>query len=82
MISLFVNELPLLSAFNDRDRMIVDASVNTCSTEISSVRSYVFSTVIPTMTASRIILTNLPTSSTGLPVGTVWNSGGTLRIVT
>ena len=28
-----------------------------------------------------VIFSNLPTSSTGLPVGALWNSGGTLRIV-
>ena len=29
-----------------------------------------------------ITLNNLPTSATGLPVGSVWNDAGTLKIVT
>jgi hypothetical protein len=29
-----------------------------------------------------ITLNNLPTSATGLPVGSVWNDTGTLKIVT
>jgi hypothetical protein len=30
---------------------------------------------------SAITLTNLPTSATGLPPGSVWNNAGTLKIV-
>lgn len=32
--------------------------------------------------ATTLTLTNLPTSPTGLPVGSVWNDSGTLKIVT
>lgn len=31
---------------------------------------------------SALTLLNLPTSSTGLPIGSVWNDSGTLKIVT
>lgn len=31
---------------------------------------------------SALTLLNLPTSSTGLPVGSVWNDSGTLKVVT
>jgi hypothetical protein len=31
--------------------------------------------------ASTLVLTNLPTSATGLPSGSVWNDSGTLKIV-
>jgi hypothetical protein len=31
--------------------------------------------------ATTITLTNLPTSSAGLPAGSVWNDAGTLKIV-
>jgi hypothetical protein len=31
--------------------------------------------------ATTIVLTDLPTSSTGLPSGSVWNDSGTLKIV-
>lgn len=34
------------------------------------------------MASGQLILTNLPTSAAGLPVGTVWNDAGTLKIVT
>lgn len=39
-------------------------------------------TVVGTVSASGnlIVLPNLPTSSAGLPVGALWNDGGTLRI--
>lgn len=33
-------------------------------------------------TRSAILMRDLPTSSTGLPTGSVWNNGGTLQIVT
>jgi len=32
-------------------------------------------------TSTRIVLTNLPTASAGLPAGALWNSGGFLKIV-
>lgn len=30
---------------------------------------------------STLVLTNLPTSSAGLPAGSVWNDGGILKVV-
>lgn len=32
--------------------------------------------------STTLVLTDLPTSSTGLKVGTVWNDSGTLKVVT
>lgn len=29
-----------------------------------------------------LTITDLPTSATGLPVGTIWNDSGTLKVVT
>ena len=34
------------------------------------------------MRGTKLTLTDLPTSSTGLEVGSLWNDAGTVRIVT
>lgn len=59
MISLFINELPTLSAFNDNDRVLID-STYTLAAEMSTVRDYVLtSRVIPTMSATNLVVSNL-----------------------
>jgi hypothetical protein len=59
MISLFINELPLLSSFNDRDKLIVD-TIYTQAAELSTLREYVFgSALVPSMTATSLVVTNL-----------------------
>jgi hypothetical protein len=44
----------------------------TTKTEIEAIQDKVF---------GPLVLTNLPTSPTGLPTGTVWNNGGVLCVV-
>ena len=50
---------------------------------VRSLNSYFrqLGSTIPLVVDS-ITLNNLPTSATGLPVGSVWNDAGTLKIVT
>lgn len=59
MISLFINELPTLTAFGDKDRVLVD-SIYTVAAEMSALRDYVLtSRVIPSMSATNLIVSNL-----------------------
>lgn len=68
MISLFINELPTLSAFNDNDRVLID-STYTLAAEMSTVRDYVFSSaVVPSITANNLLVTNLTALSSTFTV--------------
>jgi hypothetical protein len=59
MISLFINELPPLTTFSERDKFLVD-SVYTLAAEMSTLRSWMFdSAVVPSITATNLIVTNL-----------------------
>lgn len=66
MISLFINELPTLTAFSDGDKLIVDSTF-TQAAQMSTVRDYVFSSaVVPSMTATNLIVTSLSALSATL----------------
>lgn len=59
MISLFINELPTLTAFNDKDRVLVD-SLYTVAAEVSTLRDYILtSRVVPDLSATNLTVTNL-----------------------
>lgn len=59
MISLYINELPPLTTFSETDRILVD-QVYTVAANMSTVRAWMFdSAVVPSITATNLIVSNL-----------------------